>query len=160
MAPKNKFNPYLKIFAGISFIGTDYTFKDPFYSVDYGVGVLFARGTLNSEKPKEMAFNYGTGIGIEYQFLSRFAFNVGISASIINSDIIDGRPNFDYLENEALGNFNRANNMALVPQASIGLVYSAIPDKRENKSNKTKSRRVKSRKPLRNKKSFQFFKRR
>jgi hypothetical protein len=65
------------------------------------------------------------------------------TTSLIHSDIVNGVPDYDYVENPEIpgGTLQRADNWSLVTQVSVGIIYSAIPDRRLNKGNYTRSRR-------------------
>jgi len=135
------FNIFLKAFGGIAFTGTDFTFDDPYYRVDYNVGVLYAKGTLNSEDPKDATFCGGTGIGITYRIIDKFDLYIDGNAVLTNSDIVNGVPNFNYISINEKESLEPSNAWGLVAKISIGVVYSAIPDQRLNRSIYTKSRK-------------------
>ena len=135
-------NVFFKLLGGVSFTGTDFTFKDPVHRVKYDVGVLHSRGTKNSDYPKKAALTGGVGLGTTYRLSDRLDIYFDATASLINSDIVNGVPNFNYINNEGQTSMERTNSLATVAQASIGLTYSAIPDRRFNKSNFTRSSRV------------------
>ena len=135
-------NVFFKLLGGVSFTGTDFTFKDPVHRVKYDVGVLHSRGTKNSDYPKKAALTGGVGLGTTYRLSDRLDIYFDATASLINSDIVNGVPNFNYINNEGQTSMERTDSWATVAQASIGLTYSAIPDRRFNKSNFTRSSRV------------------
>lgn len=135
-------NVFLKLLGGVSFTGTDFTFHDPVYRVQYDVGVLYARGTQNSDDPKVAALTGGLGLGTTYRLSDRLDIYFDATTSLINSDIVNGVPNYNYVETDGKGTMQKTNSLAAVAQASIGLVYSAIPDRRFNKNNFTRSSRV------------------
>jgi hypothetical protein len=138
----NKMNIYVKALGGVAFTGTDFTFQDPFYRVEYDVGVLYARGTRNSEYPKKAAFSGGAGVGLTYEILDDFSVYIDGVTSFINSDIIDGVPDFDYIVTAGIESFEPAPAWAMVGKVSIGLIYSAVPDRRLNRGSFTKSRSI------------------
>lgn len=133
-------NIFLKVLGGVSFTGTDFTFQDPYYSIKYDVGVLFARGTQNSDYPKYAAISGGAGLGATCRISDKLDIYFDVTASLIHSDIVNGVPNFNYLESQST--MERTNSLSSVAQASLGLLYSAIPDRRVHKSNFTRSNRV------------------
>jgi hypothetical protein len=134
-------NLFFKAFGGVAFVGTDFTFHDPFYRVEYNVGVLYSQGTKSNEEPKEVAFNGGGGLGVTFRISDKWDLYLDGTASFIHSDIVNGVPNYDYVINDGAERIQRTESWAIVPQLSIGLVYSAIPDRRLNKGNYTRSRR-------------------
>jgi len=136
-------NIFMKAFGGVAFVGTDFTFENPVYRVQYDVGVLFAQGTKSSEYPKMAGFNGGAGIGATYRLSDMFDIYFDATASLINSDIVNGVPNFDYSA-QGETSLTRANSLAAVAQASIGLIFSAVPDRRYHRSNFTRSRNTRS----------------
>jgi len=138
----NDMNFFVKALAGVAFTGTDFTFDDPFYRVEYDVGVLYARGTQNSEYPKKAAFSGGAGMGITYKISDKLDICLDGTASFINSDIVNGVPNFNYTVTSGIESFEPAPCWSMVGQVSIGIIYSAIPDRRLNRSRYTKSRNI------------------
>jgi hypothetical protein len=137
---KKGLNIFLNASGGVAFVGTDFTFEDPFYRVEYDVGVLFARGTNNSDYPKKAAFTGGAGLGATYRLSDKLDIYFDATASVIRSDIVNGVPNFNYTDENGGGKMERTNSFSSVLEASFGLIYSAIPDRRLNKGNYTKSR--------------------
>jgi len=138
----NEMNIFMKALAGVTFTGTDFTFDDPFYRVEYDVGVLYARGTQNSEYPKKAAFSGGAGLGITYKISDKLDICLDGTALLINSDIVNGVPNFNYTVISGMDSFEPAPCWSMVGQVSIGIIYSAIPDRRLNRSRYTKSRNI------------------
>jgi hypothetical protein len=134
------FNVFLKAFGGVAFTGTDFTFQDPFYRVEYEVGVLYAKGTRNSEDRKDASFSGGTGLGFTYRIMDKVDLYIDGTAVFTNSDIVDGVPNFNYKNIEGEESLDPASAWGSVAKISIGVVYSAIPDQRLHRSRYTKSR--------------------
>ena len=135
-------NIFMKFLGGVTFTGTDFTFKDPHYSIKYDVGVLFARGTQNSDYPKYAAISGGAGLGATYRISNKLDVYFDLTASLINSDIVNGVPNYNFVNNQGQTSMQRTNSLSSVAQANLGLLYSAIPDRRFNKSNFTRSNRM------------------
>ncbi len=136
-------NIFMKLLGGVSFIGTDFTFKDPGYRVEYDVGMLYSRGTKSSDYPKKAAFTGGVGLGTTYRLSDKLDIYFDATASLIHSDIVNGVPNYNYTDyNNGKSSMERTNSPAAVAQASIGFVYSAVPNRRINKSNYTRSSRT------------------
>ncbi|MDD4143783.1 MAG: hypothetical protein PHN68_04025 [Prolixibacteraceae bacterium] len=135
-------NIFLKAFGGVAFTGTDFTFRDPFYRVEYDVGVLYARGTRNSDYPKRAAFSGGAGLGSTIKMTDKFDIYIDGTVSFINSDIVNGVPNYNYISSDGTESLKSASCWSMTSQISVGLLYSAIPDRRLHRSNYTKSRKV------------------
>lgn len=155
-----KLSVFMKMQGGVAFSGTDFTFQNPAYRVEYEVGVLYARGTKNSDHPKTAALTGGIGLGTTYRLSDKLDIYFDATASLIHSDIVNGVPNYNYIDNNGKSSMERTNSLAAVAQASIGLVYSAIPDRRVNKSNYTRSSRVSKKIFHRRKRGKPFSKRR
>jgi len=152
-------NFFVKAFGGISYVGTNLNFRDPFYRVTYKVGVLYAKGTKDSKDPKDKAFCGGLGIGGTYSITKRMAIYAEFSGSYVNSDIINGVPNYDFTEAGSIHFLPSEGIGALTGQLSVGLVYSAIPDTRVNKRvSSTKSSRLTKKKTWKKPKHNKFYK--
>lgn len=147
---------YLKAFGGISFVGTDFTFHDPIYRVKYEVGTLYSLGTLNSEDPKESVFSGGGGLGFTYKVSELIDFFFEGTVSFINSDKVNGVPNFDFLVSQGEETLQQRDAWASVGKVSVGLLFSAIPDRRLNKGNYTRSRKIHKRLYWKKKRSKPF----
>lgn len=130
---------FMKYFGGVAFTGTDFTFDNPVHRVKYNVGVLHSRGTKSSEFPKTSSMTGGAGLGAIYRLSDRFDVYFDVTASIIDSDIINGVPNYNYIDTDDVTRMEPTDAISATLQASIGLIYSAIPDRRINKSNITRS---------------------
>ena len=139
---RSQLNLFLKGFAGIAFVGTDLKFHDPYYRVEYDVGVLFAQGTKNSQRQKDRAFHVGGGLGGHYKISERVAVYLEANVSHIASDLMNGVPDFNYIGGTGVDYQPAEGIGALAGQISLGLVYSAIPDQRLNTGNYTKSKRL------------------
>ncbi len=156
LPPREKLNIFAKVFGGVSFIGTDFKFVNEVDNVSYNVGVLYTQGTKSNPSPKDKALQAGAGFGSTYKFSDVMAFYLEFTGSFINSDIVNGVPNFDYLPN-AGKQFRLAEGVgSLTGQISVGLVYSAVGDSRLNRGNYTKSKRITKKKTWMRKKSHPF----
>ncbi len=153
-------NFFMKYFGGVAFTGTDFTFNNPNHRVKYHVGVLHSRGTKNSEFPKKAGITGGTGLGATYRLSDRFDIYVDASASLINSDIVNGVPNYNYTAEGDIPRMEPTNALAATLQGSIGLIYSAVPDRRMNKSNITRSNSMNRNSFLKRKAKSSFSKKR
>lgn len=136
------FNFFLKAQGGVSFIGTDFSFKDPVYSVENNIGTLFSKGTRNSKSPKAVVPAGGAGFGMTYRLSDKFDVYFDATASLIRSDIVNGVPNYDYKVIEGKTIMQKSKNTSAVVQAGLGLIYSAVPDRKYHKSNFTRSGRI------------------
>jgi hypothetical protein len=146
LALKNDVNLFLKLAGGVSFVGTDFTFREPHHNIKNDVGMLYAQGTKNSDKPKTSALTGSTGLGATYRISDKLDIYFDATLWFINSDVINGVPNFDYVEVSETGTMQRAGALAAAAQASVGLVYSGIPDRKFNRGNVTRSGKVWKRK--------------
>jgi hypothetical protein len=135
-------NIFMKFFGGVTFVGTDFTFDDRRHRVYYDVGVLFARGTQNSEYPKMAGITGGAGLGATWRLSDKFDVYMDLSASGIHSDLVNGVPKFNYVNNEGKTSLQRANTVSLISHGSLGIIYSAVPDRRISKNNITRSNRI------------------
>lgn len=138
----NQTHFFLRLLGGVSFTGTDFTFDDPFYRIHYDVGTLYSIGTKSSEEPKVAALTGGAGFGVTYRLSDNFDIYFDATASLIHSDIVDGVPNYNYQNNNGQTSMVRTNSLSSFAQASLGLIYSAIPDRKFSKSNYTRSGKV------------------
>jgi opacity protein-like surface antigen len=136
---EGRFLPFVKVHSGISFVGTELAFKNSAdwppseYTIfidgvaqepenlDYGAPILFAQGTDNSAEGKKAAFNYGIGAGFEVQLNEKINLYFDYTYSAINSDLLDGRPNFNY--NEETARFSRISTPGNMGKLSFGLCY-------------------------------------
>ena len=119
---KSTFKPFLKLTGVVSFVGTDFTYKenpDP----DLEWDVLYARGTSNSEQEKWPAFHIGGGLGLSYDISDRMSFQVDGTVTAINSGIINGVPNFTYVREDDTDLLKYNDRFSLTAQISVGLVY-------------------------------------
>lgn len=134
---EGKFLPFLKAHSGISFVGSELTYRDdnwhetlilqdeegftiPDEDIDWGAPILYARGTKNSTDNRMPALNLGGGAGFEYKINDKLNLYVDYTISMIKSDIMDGRPNMDFIEAK-LYQFNTFGN---VSRLSFGLTYT------------------------------------
>lgn len=119
---KHTFKPFLKLTGVVSFVGTDYTYKDnPDPELDWDV--LYARGTSNSEQEKWPAFHIGGGLGFSYDISERVSFQVDGTVTAVNSGIINGVPNFTYVREDDTDLLKYNDRFSLTAQISVGLVY-------------------------------------
>lgn len=133
---------FMKFSGGVSFVGTDFTFEEPSFNIKYDVGMLFSQGTKNSSKPKTTALTGSAGLGATYRISDKLDIYLDATTWLINSDVINGVPNFDYVEFSGVGSMKRINALSAVIQANLGLVYSGIPNRRFSKGNVTRSGKV------------------
>lgn len=156
LPPREPLNIFMKAFGGIAYVGTNFMFADAVNNVNYDVGVLYARGTKNSQKPKERAFHGGLGIGGQYALSSKIAVYLEANGSFVNSGHVNGVPDFNYVSGVGREYEPAEGIGTLMGQISIGLVYSAIGDRRLNTGNYTKSRRVTKKKTWKRKRANPF----
>lgn len=118
------FKPFVKLTGVVSFIGTDFTFNEDPNPEFFESDILYARGTSNSEQEKLPAFHLGGGIGFDYKLTDQWSLQADLSLTVINSDIINGVPNFTYenIDNKDMLLYNK--RASLTAQISVGVVYS------------------------------------
>lgn len=139
LVPDGRFRPFVKIHSGVSMVGSELTMKNasdwppagyginvngveqPVENLDFGAPVLFSRGTSNSAEGRVAALNLGGGAGFEVPISGKISFYADYTYSMIRSDILDGRPNVDYLESGLLKRFNTIGNTG---RFSFGLCYT------------------------------------
>ena len=106
-----RFRPFVKLHSGVSFIGTELAFFNqtgawlpesleingvPQNLAEFDFDpVVYSRGTSSSEEGRWPALNVGAGLGFEYQINQKISLYADYTYSMINSDIVDGRPNYD-----------------------------------------------------------------
>lgn len=109
-APYGRFRPFIKASAGMALVGTELKLKTPELWEDYvttqhpdhtpGEPILYSRGVAGAPEGYKPAFLVGAGIGFELQVTDRIALYADGSYRLINSNILDGKPNLDWKENE------------------------------------------------------------
>ena len=119
--PKKTISPFIKFTGGLSFVGTELNYEDKDYATEQGLDYLYAIGTSNTEKSKEAALYYGGGAGINFALTDYFSLYIDGTVAVINSDKVNGVPNYDYDEVEAI--VNPVGNQSFVTQFSVGLVF-------------------------------------
>ncbi len=125
------FRPFVKFTAGLSLISTELRLKLPeLWYADVAdnendkplLPVLFSRGTDSSEKGIFPAFTAGAGLGFEFQITPKIAAYADANLMMVNADITDGKPNWDYnAETGKLVHFNTRGNIRKI---GFGLVYT------------------------------------
>lgn len=133
---------FVKASAGVSFVGTDFTFLNPQYRVEYGVGVLWSRGTRNSEYPKKAAFNGGIGLGTIIEFSNKISFYADAGTSFIYSGIVNGVPNYAYIQQGEEASLKKTNSLAMVARLSIGIIYSDTTVNKLIRNNKRRLQKI------------------
>lgn len=120
--PEKVFSPFVKLTGVVAFVRTDLTYRelpDP----DLEWDVLYSRGTKNSEQDSWPAFHIGGGIGFDYAINDRLLFEVDGTVTVLNSGIVDGVPNFTYVQEEGVDLLRYNRRLSLTTQISAGLVY-------------------------------------
>ena len=116
------FQPFVKLTGVVAFVGTDLSYKDK-PEIPLSSDVLYARGTANSDKKKWPVFHMGGGIGFSYDLSKRLAFQMDATATVVNSGIVDGVPNFTYVLNDTESVLRYNRRLSLTAQISVGIVY-------------------------------------
>lgn len=140
LSTEGKFKPFVKAHSGVSFIATELALKNSEdwppagYTVfvegvaqlpenlDFGAPVLFSRGTSTSPEGRVPALNLGGGLGFEFQFNEKLSLYSDFTFAMVNSDILDGRPNFDF--NETTSRLERFNTFGNLTKLNLGICYS------------------------------------
>ena len=118
---ESTFQPFVKLTGVVAFVGTDLKYKElPPEPIDSDV--LYARGTSNSDQKKWPVFHLGGGIGFSYDLTNRMAFQMDGTITVVNSGIVNGVPNFTYVQEEDILSYNR--RLSLTAQISVGIVYN------------------------------------
>lgn len=117
------FKPFVKLTGVVAFVGTDFTFKDNPDPELFKSDVLYARGTSNPDQKMWPAFHVGGGIGFDYKINDHWSLQVDGTSTVVNSDIINGAPNFTYLEEDGKDMLKYNKRPSLTFQVSAGLVY-------------------------------------
>lgn len=136
---KSAFKPFAKLTGVVSFIGTDFTFKDNPDPDIFKSDMLYSRGTSTSDQDKLPAFHLGGGIGFDYKLSKRWSFQTCLTSTVINADIINGVPNFTYEIVNGTEMLLHNNRWALTAQISAGVVYFFEISKSGGSSGKTDS---------------------
>ncbi len=120
---KSPLKPFFKLTGVVSFIGTDFSIKNSEDATELDSEILYSRGTSNSEQKKLPVFHLGGGIGFDYEIDDRWSIQVDGTLTAINTDLMNGVPNFTYVvEGEkAMLNYNKC--WSLTTQISAGIVY-------------------------------------
>lgn len=133
--PDKSFQPFVKVTGVVAFVGTTLSYKD---NIDNS-GILYARGTADSKNKKKWpAFHFGGGLGFNYDISDNLAFQIDGTVTVVNSGIVNGVPNFTYLQEngEEILRYNR--RLSLTTQISAGLVYSIVlPSRGRGEGGKT-----------------------
>lgn len=116
--------PFVKLTGVVTFLGTNYTLKEIPDSYVLESELLYARGTSRSDQKMLPAFHIGGGVGFEYSFSDRWSLQADFTATAINSEIVDGVPNFTYTVEEGAELLNNNKQFSLITQISVGIVYS------------------------------------
>ncbi len=140
LATSGRFKPFVKIHSGVSFIATELSLKNesewppadytvlvagvaqPAENLDFGAPVLFSHGTSTSPEGSVPALNLGAGLGFEYQINEVLSLYADYTYAMVNSDLLDGRPNFDF--NETTSRLERFNTFGNLGKFNVGLCYS------------------------------------
>lgn len=118
--------PFAKIYLGSSLVGSELSYKN---TGNLGSGVLpllYASGTKNSEISKKAAFQYGAGLGLNFKFSEKFSLYFDGNVSVINSNTLDGVPNFNYALLNGSPFFSANASKSMVSQFSFGLVFTTL----------------------------------
>jgi hypothetical protein len=113
----------VKLTGVVAFVGSDFSYKESIDSDLLESEVLYARGTSNTDQKKWPAFHLGGGIGFDYKINDYWSFQIDGTATVINSGIINGVPNFTYEKDDDKDMLKYNRRFSLTMQISAGLVY-------------------------------------
>jgi opacity protein-like surface antigen len=144
-----RFKPFVKMHSGVSFIGTELSYyteasswpplkyndlvdiDDPLFDLSrYALNgpVIYSRGTASSDEGRWPALNIGAGLGFEFQINEKISLYAAYTYSMINSNLLDGRPNFDAEVDPSSPNYGQVpkqfNTFGNTGRLSFGLTYS------------------------------------
>ena len=111
------FQPFIKVFGGVSFVGTNLELQDGSSEAI----PLYSKGTQQSNQTKWPAFYFGTGLGFQYYVTEYLSIYVDATISIIDTDIVNGVPNFSY---DGFDNNEHVHTASVTSQFSFGISYS------------------------------------
>lgn len=117
------FQPFVKLTGVVAFVGTDLKYQEIQQVPVIESDVLYARGTANSDKKKWPVFHLGGGVGFSYDLSKRLAFQMDATATVVNSGIVNGVPNFTYILNDTENVLRYNRRLSLTAQVSVGIVY-------------------------------------
>lgn len=120
---ENIFHPFVKLTGVVAFVGTDLKYKE-IPDEQIPSDILYSRGTSNSEQKKWPVFHLGGGLGFSYDLSDRLAFQIDGTATVVNSGIVDGVPNFTYIQEDGQDLLRYNRRLSLTAQISVGLVYT------------------------------------
>jgi opacity protein-like surface antigen len=114
---------FIKAGAGLSLVSTRLSLKNPsLWMTDttlvYGKPVLFSTDRSGIVP----ALTFSAGIGVEVQMTSRISLYSDLSYKIVDSDLLDGRPNFNFIKET--GRLERFNPWTTASKFSFGIVYT------------------------------------
>ena len=117
------FTPYVKLYGGMALIGTDLRFMNAEDQINI-YDPLYSRGTsLSVIEPKKYSSpHFGAGLGFEYGITGNISLMADLNFSYINTDIVNGVPNFTYDSN--LGYSVYKEIPTITSQLSIGVCYT------------------------------------
>jgi opacity protein-like surface antigen len=117
-----RFHPFIKASAGLSLVKTELSLKNPSLwttdsTINYGPPVLFSTDRSGFVP----ALTLGGGLGFELQLTKKISFYTDWSYKMVKSDLLDGRPNFDF--NKETGKLDRFNTWSTAGKLTFGIVY-------------------------------------
>ncbi len=131
--------PFVKLTGVVAFVGTDFTFNEEPDPEFFESTILYSRGTSNSEQEKLPAFHLGGGIGFDYKINDYWSIQADVTSTVINSDIINGVPNFTYNKVDGKEMLLYNKRPSLTAQISAGVVYTIEVSGSHGESGKTNS---------------------
>jgi hypothetical protein len=118
-----RFHPFIKASAGLSLVGTELSLKNPSLwtkdtTINYGPPVLFS----TDRSGVVPALTLGGGVGFELLLTEKISLYTDWSYKMVKSDLLDGRPNFDF--NKDTGKLDRFNTWSTAGKLTFGITYT------------------------------------
>lgn len=113
-------NPFVKLTGVVSFVGTELRYQNAANAPDPNDIVLYGRGSSHTDQKRLPVFHLGAGIGVDHALNKRWSLQADATATVVNSSLLNGVPNFTSREGDILKYNNKAT---LTFQLSAGLVY-------------------------------------
>jgi hypothetical protein len=132
--PDGAVNPFFKVYGGMSWVAAEFNYADQTFITENETDILYAIGTSNSSEPKESALCYGAGAGFDFAISENLSLYIDGTVGSINSDKVDGIPNYDYFNNDGQETLKPVGNKAFVAQVSLGIVFTSKTDLGLNKN--------------------------
>lgn len=122
LLPDNVISPFIKGSAGISYTTAEFKYEDIELNSDLPNGNLYTNDT------KDAVLFYGGGFGVDFEVSEKVSLYLEGSGNVIGSDLVNGIPNYNYVNNQGSETLNRADNKGFYTQLTVGLVFHSGVD--------------------------------